>query len=605
LLTPERTIQRKLKELVLSWFTEFIYSKDEIMELYLNHIPYGGTAYGIEQASQLYFGKPASQLNLAESALIAGLPQAPSRYSPFGSAPELAKERQKAVLTRMYEDGYISESEMEVAKNEDIVYAKQRTDIKAPHFVMYVKDLLVDKYGQLVVEQGGLRVTTSLDLGLQEAAQASLSAEIAKLENYQVGNGAAIVTKPSTGEVLAMIGSKDYFDEEIDGNVNLTTSLRQPGSSIKPLNYALGLSKGYTAATLFLDIPTCFTAPGQPKAYCPKNYDGSFHGPQQMRQSLANSYNIPAVKMLAMNGIEDFIATASAMGITTWGDSSNYGLSLTLGGGEVRMVDMATAFGVFANSGIRIDLNPILKVETYTGQVLEENDHETNPPAGVRVLSPGVSFIISHILSDNNARIPAFGPNSQLVIPGKTVSVKTGTTDNLRDNWTVGYTPEYVTTVWVGNNDNTPMNPYLVSGVTGAAPIWNDIMSFILKDKGEVIPPKPEQVIGGTVCLTQQDPNQPCEGRFEYFIKGTERNQLHGEIAKKNIWIDKGTGLPPEPGVTENLELQEHLVTSDELTKEFCLDCVRPEGQSFETKLVNLQSFYEMREQQNSQQTPQ
>ncbi len=576
LLTPERTIQRKIRELFLAWFTELIYSKDQIMELYLNYIPYGGTAYGIEQASHLYFGKTAKNLSLAESALIAGLPQSPSRYSPFGSTPELAKQRQIQVLTRMFEDGYISKQQLEQAKNEKLNFAQQRTDIKAPHFVMYVKDLLIDKYGSKKVEQGGLRVTTTLDLELQEYAQASLSAVINSLKDKNVSNGASLVTKPNTGEILAMIGSRGYFDTEIDGNVNLVTSLRQPGSSIKPLNYALGLLKGYTAATVFLDVPTCFIAAGQPQAYCPKNYDWKFHGPQQMRYSLANSYNIPAVKMLALNGLEDFIATASAMGISSWKDPSNYGLSLTLGGGELRMTELATAFGVFANSGIKIDLNPILEVKTHDGKILEENNPENSPPSGKRILPAEVTWIISNILSDNNARIPAFGANSKLQIPGKTVSVKTGTTDDLRDNWAVGYTPEYLTAVWVGNNDNSPMNPYVVSGITGATPIWNDIMSHLLENEKDIIPPKPQNVIGANVCSGELKPEenvQQCEGRYEYFIKGTEKDQTKAMIVKKNIWIDKETGQPPAPGKTDNLELKEKMVITDAFMKEYCIDC--------------------------------
>lgn len=593
LLTPEQTIQRKVREIFLAWFTELIYSKDQILELYLNHIPYGGTAYGIEQAAQLYFGRSAKDLDLAQAALLAGLPQAPSRYSPFGSQPELAKRRQLQVLDRMVMDGYISSEQRDQAAEKKLSYAGQITDIKAPHFVLYVKDRLIDKYGVQMVEQGGLRVTTSLDLSLQEVFQASVSAEIETIKQYKVSNGAALVTKPNTGEILAMVGSRNYWDPEIDGNVNLTTSLRQPGSSIKPLNYVLGLAKGYTAATLFLDIPTCFSAAGQPSAYCPKNYDGSFHGPQQLRYSLANSYNIPAVKMLALNSIPDFIATASAMGISTWKDSSNYGLSLTLGGGEVKMTDLVTAFGVLANSGIRIDLNPILKVETYQGTVLEEHNHASNPPAGKRILSPEVTFIISDILSDNNARIPAFGPNSKLVVKGKTVSVKTGTTDDLRDNWTIGYTPEYVTAVWVGNNDNSKMNPYLVSGVTGAAPIWNGIMTYLLKDEEDVIPPKPEGIIGTNVCGYTQKPDQPanlCEGRFEYFVKGTEKDQLHGKIERKGTWIDKETQKKPAPDKTDNIELQEKNMATDLFTTDYCLDCPH-EGDP--PQLVNLEQLYE------------
>jgi penicillin-binding protein 1C len=600
LLTPERTIKRKIRELVLSGFIEFIYSKDEILEMYLNHIPYGGTAYGIEQAAQLYFNKSAKDLNLAESSLLAGLPQAPSRYSPFGSQPELAKERQKQVLRRMVEDGYITEQDERLALNTKLNYAIKQTNIRAPHFVFYVKDLLVEKYGQQKVEQGGLRVTTTLDLELQEYAQASVAAEISKLVPHKVSNGAVLVTKPSTGEILAMVGSRGYFDQEIDGNVNLTLSLRQPGSSIKPLNYALGLSKGYPASMMFLDIPTCFNAAGQPSAYCPKNYDGKFHGIVSMRQSLANSYNIPAVKMLALNTLDDFIATASAMGISTWKDSSNYGLSLTLGGGEVKMVDLATAFGVFANSGIRINLNPILKVETYLGEKLEKNDPKNNPPTGKRVLPPEVTFILSHMLSDNNARTPAFGAYSKLVIPGKTVSVKTGTTDDLRDNWTVGYTPEFLTAVWVGNNDNKPMNPYIVSGITGATPIWNSVMSYVLKDREDVIPPKPENVIGMTVCNYKpsgEEEGKSCEGRFEYYIKGTEKKQTQGVLSKKNTWIDKETNRPPVAGKTDNIELQEKSMATDPFTSDYCLDCPH---ESEPAVYVNLDQFYQKQKTQNN-----
>ncbi len=590
LLTPEQTIQRKIKEILLAFLAEVIYSKDQILEMYFNYIPYGGTAYGIEQASRLYFAKSASQLNLAEASLLAGLPQAPSSYSPFGSTPQLAKQRQRQVLDQMVDGKYITKEESDQAYEAALQYAPQQTNIKAPHFVMYVKDWLIDKYGTKKVEQGGLRVTTTLDLNIQDYAQASVSAQIAKLATSRVTNGAALVTKPATGEILAMVGSRNYFDSEIDGNVNLTTSLRQPGSSIKPINYALGLTKGYPASTMFLDIPTCFSVSGQPGAYCPKNYDGSFHGVVQMRQALANSYNIPAVKMLALNGLNDFIATASAMGISTFNNPQQYGLSLTLGGGEIKMVDMAVAFGVFANSGIRINLDPILRVKTYEGEILEEHNYQLNPPTGPRVLNPDVTFIISNILADNQARIPAFGPYSPLYIPGKTVSVKTGTTDDWRDNWTIGYTPEYLTAVWTGNNSNE-VKPLFVSGVTGAAPIWHSIMEYLLKEREDVFQAKPDDVIGTNVCGYKQsdDPNQTCEGRFEYYIKGTEKNQLHGKIEKKEVWIDLTTGRQFLPGVTENLELQEKTIATDDFGQEYCLDCPH-EGEP--PQKINLDHYY-------------
>ncbi len=576
LLSPERTLKRKIREALLAFATEIRFSKDEILEMYLNHIPYGGTAYGIEQAAQLYFNKSGRDLNLAEAALLAGLPQAPTRYSPFGSNPDIAKNRQQQVLQRMLEDKYINEVEYQQALDEPLTYAPLTQNIKAPHFSLYIKELLVDQYGSALVEKGGLRVITSLDLNLQEYAEAAVATETAKLAKAKVSNAAALITHPRTGEILAMVGSKDYFSQDIDGNVNVTNRLRQPGSSIKPINYAVGLLKGYNPATMFLDIPTCFRVAGQP-AYCPKNYDGKFHGPVQMRFALGNSFNIPAVKMLAANSVDSMIATASAMGITTFTDSSRYGLSLTLGGGEVRMVDMAVAFGVFANAGLKINLTPILKVTTYQDEVLQSIDLENSLPSGDKVLPPAVTYLISHMLLDNNARSQSFGNNSQLVIPDHAVSVKTGTTDDLRDNWTIGYTPSYLVATWVGNNDNSPMSPYLVSGVSGAAPIWHQIMAKILAGQPDEWPKKPDDVVGLQICsLTglKPNPDSPCETRFEYFIKGQEPG-IEPPL-KKGVWIDKTTNFPPLPNITENLEMQDHLILSDPVQKDYCLDCPKP-----------------------------
>ena len=552
LLTPDRTLKRKLREAILSLATEIRYSKDEILEMYLNHVPYGGTSYGIEQAAQTYFNKNALTLSLAEAALLAGLPQAPTRFSPFGTNPKLAQERQRQVLERMLQDGYISQKQFDQAINSPLDYAPQTQNIKAPHFSLYIKELLVDKYGEPLVEKGGLRVTTSLDLALQEYAEAVIATEAAKLQKANVSNAAALVTIPRTGEILAMVGSKNYFDETIDGNVNVTTRLRQPGSSIKPINYAVGLLKGFTPSTMFLDVPVCFNVPGQP-TYCPRNYDGQFHGVVQMRFALGNSFNIPAVKMLAANSVESMVATASAMGITTFQDPSRYGLSLTLGGGEVKMVDMAVAFGVFANAGLKVDLTPILKVTTYTGKVLEQIDLENQLPVGKKVLPPEVTYLISHILLDNNARSQAFGPNSQLVIPGHAVSVKTGTTDDLRDNWTIGFTPSFLVAAWTGNNDNSPMSPWLVSGVSGAAPIWHQIMAQVLADQPDEWPKKPENIVGLQVCNLsglRPNPEIPCATRFEYFIKGRE------PLLEPNLKKEDG-----------------HIYLSDPVQQNYCLDC--------------------------------
>jgi len=597
LLSPERTLKRKIREAILASLTEIIYTKDEILEMYLNHVPYGGTSYGIEQASKRYFGKSVKDVNLAEAALLAGLPAAPTRYSPFGAEPLLAKERQNQVLDRMVQDGYITRQQEDEAFSQTLKYAPQTTDIKAPHFVMYVKDLLVEKYGQKLVEQGGLRVTTSLDWQIQKYSEDVVATEIANLINMNVSNGATVITKPATGEILAMVGSKDYFSKDVDGNVNIATSLRQPGSSIKPLNYATGLINGYTPATLFLDIPTCFNAPGQPEIYCPHNYDNRFHGPVTMRSALANSYNMPAVKMLSLNGIKAMMATAKMMGISTWSeDSDRYGLSLTLGGGEVRMTEMAVAFGVFANLGKKVYLQPILKVEDYKGTLYEQFDKAKQEKS--ELISPNVCWLINDILADNNARTPMFGSHSQLNIPNHTVAVKTGTTDHPRgprDNWTIGFTPSFLVATWVGNNDNSSMNPYLVSGVTGAAPLWNKIMTFILKDVSEETWEKPTDIVETAACTWEQlskqnetqsaSPASECQSRKELSMQAATKNQAKSWVEKKQIWIDKTTNMPPVAGKTDDLELREQLIGHDPFTKEYCLTCPHTDEKA---NVVNL-----------------
>lgn len=598
-----RTITRKIKEAILSVATEFTYTKNEILELYLNHAPYGGTVYGIETASQTYFGKPAKDLNLAESALLAGLPQSPTRYSPFGAKPELAVNRQHEVLRRMYEDGYINKDQYDTAKNTKLNFSKKNITINAPHFSLMVRDQLVQKYGEDLVNLGGLVVTTTLDLDLQNYFQASLSAELKKIAKLKISNGAALVTKPNTGEIISLIGSKDYYDNDIDGQVNIATALRQPGSSIKPLNYATGLLLGWPTSLVYLDVPTCFNVLGQ-KSYCPKNYDNSFRGPVSMRQSLANSLNIPAVKQLALNSMDSFIATASAMGISTWTDSSKYGLSLTLGGGEVTMFDLAKAFSTFANQGVTVPLVSVLKVQTYDGKTLEEYDaektanlvsvlpedwttfwsnlnHSSSPSAEpVTTLPKEVTFIISDILADNGARSAAFGTNSLLVIPNHTVSVKTGTTNDLKDNWTIGYTPDFLAATWVGNNDNTSMS-YVASGVTGASPIWNSIMKKLLKEIKDKPLSKPENVTNFQVCnttgLLAQQENQ-CESHSEYFIKEILPIGQSNIPIRKQIWVNRADKSPIQENDTTTIDrdLEEHTVLSDPFIKEFCLDCNYP-----------------------------
>ncbi len=574
ILTPEQTVTRKIREIILSFLVESIYSKDKILEMYLNQVSYGGTAWGAQAASYVYFDKPVDKLNLAESAFLAGLPQAPSIYSPFGSRPELGKARQTEVLKSMRDQGYITAQQEKDAKDVKLKFSKIQNKILAPHFVFYIKELLAQKYGQRFVEQGGLNVTTTLDLDLQGYAEASVSGELDDLHNSTVTNGAALITKPATGEILAMVGSRNYFDDTHDGNVNVTISKRQPGSSIKPINYATGLSKGYTAATPFVDQKVCFAnVAGQPP-YCPVNYDGKFHGVQQMRFALANSFNIPAVKMLKLNGVTDMIATASAMGITTFDSPDRYGLSLTLGGGEVYMTDMAEAFGVFANGGYKIPLTAILRVTNSRGKVLEQYKPPQSPIFGKRVLDPGVAFIISEILRDNGARGQAFGTNSVLRVGNFPVSVKTGTTNDYRDNWTIGYTPSYLVETWVGNNDNKPMSG-IVSGVTGAAPIWHDIMAHMLEGTKPEPPSRPDDIVGKIVCSTSGLLPGDCPTRFEYFIKGTEPKKF--DPGKQKVFVDKGTHDLAKPGQTDNVEEKEQLIVTDPTGDRYCLDCPHPE----------------------------
>lgn len=575
LLTSERTLTRKAKELVLSIFVEFTYPKEKILEMYLNQVPYGGTSYGIEAAAQTFFGKSAKSLSLAQQAYLAGLPEAPSTFSPFGSSPELGIKRQQEILKKMLEQGYIDKKQFDQASAEELHFQKITNPINAPHFVFYIKNLLQNKYGEQTVEQGGLKVYTTLDLDLQNFAQLAVASEVAKLKQNKVGNGAALITNPATGEILAMVGSKDWYDPK-DGNVNMTVQELQPGSSIKPINYAVGLIKGYTAATPFIDAPLCFSAPGT-TSYCPRNYDGKFHGVVQMRYALGNSFNIPAVEMLKLNTLESMIATASAMGITTFKDPSNYGLSLTLGGGEVTMHDMTTAFGVFANQGYRVDLQPILKITDRNGNILEQYNPPKSPIFGKKVIPSAVAWIISDILADNNARLTEFGPSSELKINKKFVSVKTGTTNDFKDNWTIGYTPQYVVAVWVGNNDRTPMTG-LVSGLTGAAPIWHVLMSHVLEGKEPKAPPKPPDVVAKSLCNTTEapsdDPNKHCSGRYEYFVKGTENKQI--VPVKTSVWIDKSTNNIAKEGQTDNIEPREELILTDPLGNKFCVSCPIP-----------------------------
>ncbi|MDP3758653.1 MAG: penicillin-binding transpeptidase domain-containing protein, partial [Candidatus Daviesbacteria bacterium] len=476
--------------------------------MYLNEIPYGGTAYGIEAAANLYFGKSAKDLNLAEASLLAGLPQRPSVYSPYGTHPELARSRQKVVLSRMVEDKYITSEQAKTAGEEELSYRTGRSQqgFKAPHFVLYVKQKLIEQFGDKMVEGGGLRVTTTLDYKLQEQVEEIVKKEVENLGSAKVGNGAAVVLDPKTGQLLSMVGSKDYFGDSLpegcsegmtctfEPNVNVAIQTRQPGSATKPIAYSRALEEGYTSAQVYIDVKTEFPGGDKP-SYIPVNYDGQFRGPVQMRAALGNSYNIPAVKNLALVGVKDVLELGYRMGLTTWEPSeenvNSVGLSLVLGGREVRLLDLVSAYSVLANQGRQLDPVSILKVTDSNGKIL----FEFHQAEGRKILDPGIAFIISDILSDNGARTAAFGSNSVLNVPGKTVAVKTGTTDEKRDNWTIGYTPSVAVGVWVGNNDNSVMSPVVASGVTGASPIWNKIMQAALKDKQNEPFERPSNVV--------------------------------------------------------------------------------------------------------------
>jgi len=523
LLSPERTWRRKLREAILALLVELKFSKDEILQMYFNEVPYGGTAYGAEEAAQKYFGKHVWQINPAEAALLAGLTRAPTKYSPFGAYPELAKRRQAQVVQEMVKAGYISPPEAAKIIATPLRFAPQRESIKAPHFVFYLKDLLVERYGRQLIEEGGLEVTTSLDWRVQQLAERVVREELDKITHLNIKNGATLIINPKTGEILAMVGSKNYFDFDNDGNVNVVLRPRQPGSAIKPVNYAVALGLGYTAATIIPDTSITYRIPGQPP-YSPRNYDGQFHGNVSLRVALGSSLNVPAVKVLSSYGIKRMIKMGQKLGITTWNDPSRFGLSLTLGGGEVKMIDLAQVYSVLANLGKKVPINPIIKIKDAKGKTIYQNPCATDSSCpAFSVLNPGIAFILTDILADNSARSLAFGPNSLLKIPGYKVAVKTGTTNNLRDNWCIGYTPSLLTAVWVGNNDNSPMS-YVASGITGATPIWHRIMKALLKERPKEDWPQPKNVVKINICRTTG--TLPClhcpQISQEYFLKGTE-----------------------------------------------------------------------------------
>ncbi len=567
LLTTERSVTRKIKEIILSIQIEAKYSKDEILLMYLNEAPYGGMAWGVETASQQYFGKSVEKLDLAECVILAGLPQLPSVYSPYSSTPKAYINRSQHVLNRMVEDGYIKKdlADETIKEIENYQFKEETSTMAAPHFVLWIKEQLAKKYGESVIENGGLKITTTLDLDLQNQAQKIVAEEVDKLKDKKVSNGAAIVTDPSNGQILAMVGSKDYFATDIGGNFNVVTQgLRQPGSSIKPITYLAALKKGYTAATMMMDTPVTFPGVGGQKDYSPQNYNGKFNGPMSMRTALGNSINTIAVKTLANVGVKNMLTLAYEMGLSTLEPTTEnmarFGLSVTLGGAEVKMIELANAYGAFANQGEKKDLVGILKVEDSSGRVLEEY----KDVKGKQVMTSQEAFIISNILSDNSAREMTFGATNYLQISGHQVAAKTGTTNDKRDNWTIGWTPNLLTTVWVGNNDNSSMGS-VVSGVSGAAPIWNKIMKYELAKIPKKDFPIPDKIVQLSVDkISGYSSHDGFESKNEYFIDGTQPTISDPIHVKLKVCKDSAGVATPDDIANGNYDEKEFFIVKED-----------------------------------------
>lgn len=567
LLTSDRNVIRKIREFILAVQIEQRYTKDEILLMYLNEAPYGGPVWGVGPASERYFGKNVSELNLAESVILAGLPQRPSVYSPYSTTPKAYVDRSRDVLSRMEEDGIISSevAEETLTEIDNYQFQTKNSDIKAAHFVFWIREQLVERYGESVVSGSGLQITTSLDLDIQTRVEEIVKEEIDKAETMGISNGAAIVVDPRDGQVLAMVGSKDYFSEEIDGQFNVASqALRQPGSAIKPVTYLTAIRKGYTASSMIMDAPVVFPGVGGQKDYEPKNYNGQFNGPMSLRSALANSINTTAVKTLARVGVAEMLSMAYEMGISTLEPTaenlSRFGLAVTLGGAEVKMTELTSAYSAFANGGKKVTLQPILKVEDRTGRVLEEY----KPVSLKQVMSPQEAFLISHILSDNEARSLTFGAVSGLVIPNYQVAVKTGTTNDKRDNWAIGWTPNLLTTVWVGNNDNSPMGK-VASGVSGATPIWKRIMVDMVSKREKQDFSIPSGIISVEVDkISGFKAHDGFPSRPEYFIQGTEDRGEDPIHMKLKVCKGERGLAPPEDVAGGNYDEKEYFRLSEE-----------------------------------------
>lgn len=530
-LGPEKKYTRKIKELVLAQRIEKKFSKDEILQMYLNEIPYGSNAYGVEAASQKYFAKSVKDINVAEAALLAALPQAPSRYSPYGPNKDLLLGRKDYILNLMQEQGYISEQEKNAALAYEINFKTPEANIKAPHFVMYIRAILSEKYGEKNIEQGGYKIYTTLDWDMQEIAEKVIKEKIDEYgERYNASNASLVAIDPKTGQILSMVGSYDYFNNDIDGQFNVSTSPRQPGSSLKPLVYASLFELGYNSNTLLYDVETNFSL-NQSEPYSPKNYNNKESGPVSIKDALATSLNIPAVKAIYLSDVKNVLSLAEEMAYSTFADRSRFGLSLVLGGGEVKLLEHVNAYSAFAREGLMHQESGILKVLDKNGNILEEYQESER-----RVLSENTARMINDILSDNEARAPAFGLRNTLNIEGREVAAKTGTTNDYRDAWTIGYTPSIVAGVWVGNSNNDEMSRG-AGGSTVAAPIWNSFILEALKDQPKEIFKKPE-------------------------IKEVGKPIIDGVIEKKIIKIDTVSGLLATEytpsNLIEEIEVEEH-----------------------------------------------
>lgn len=542
-LAQQQSIERKLRETVLALKLTSTLSKDEILALYLNQVYYGNLSYGSEAAARSYFGKSAAELDLAEAALIAGLPQAPSHYDPFVN-PEVAALRQAQVLDAMLRAGFISAAEANQAKAEQLQFAGQTTSMHAPHFVRYVLDSLAAELGPDTVLRGGLTITTTLDLGLQEAAEQALQRQITHLSSpvdggpdHHVSGGAVLVLDPQTGAIISMVGSPNFADRANQGQVNATLAPRQPGSAIKPLTYAAALEQGWTAATMIMDVPSVFAnQSGQP--YRPENYDHRFHGPLSLREALATSSNVAAVRTLDHIGVPALLEMADRLGIRSLSqDAGRYGLSLTLGSGELSLSELSAAYAAFANGGQRISPYALVAGVGSDGKSLAFSSLTQQRP--VQALNPQIAYLISDILSDPYARMRAFGAGAPLSID-RPAAVKTGTTSNWRDNWTIGYTPDIIVGVWIGNPDGQPMQG--VSGISGAAPVWHTVMLAAHAGREPRSFERPEGIVELAVCADSGLlPSATCPTtRLERFASGTAPTQV--DTTHVAIKIDRTLG---------------------------------------------------------------